>query len=93
MFERGSACRELGVVAFGFGESYAVPSILGHLGCSTQRFPDGARRHAPPNGFAGRDVAQLCNDQVIGQNLTIGLAKLGAHGIPKLGSPHERVAF
>ena len=93
MFEKGSACRELGVVAFRLGEPYAVPAILGHLGGSTERLPDGARRHAPSNSFARRDIAQLSDHQIIGKNLTVGLAELGAHGIPKLGSPHEREAF
>ena len=39
MFEKDSACRELGVVAFGFGEPHPVPSAFRHFGGSTER-PD-----------------------------------------------------
>ena len=93
MFEKDSACRELGVVAFGLGEPHAVPAILGHFSGSTKRLPHGARRNAPPQGFARRDVTQLRDHQIVRKYLTVRLTKLGAHGIPKLGSPHERVTF
>jgi len=87
MFEYLVAACRTGVSGFAHLAG-AVPAILRNIHGAAQGEPDRSGLDALRDGLPGREIAELTQNKVVREHLTVRIAELFAHGNPELTQTH-----